>query len=190
MVDKCVICTVVVNRDRENRPGIKCADCRKENCFKCADLPNELCLMMRDSGKSFWKCKACESKEADLKSVLVSIQSIQKEIVTIKEGQEDQKGEMKEVLDGLKRLEEVATKVDKIEEEQARTSEQIRAQGETLQENAEKVVEACKRASDLEQRLNEMDKEALNIQQTNAGNPRDREKREKPYLLQNPRGLN
>ena len=185
MVDQCVICTVVVNRDRENRPGIKCADCQKENCFKCADLPNELCKMMRDSGKSFWKCKACESKEADLKSVLVSIQSIQKEIVTIKEGQEDQKGEMKEVLDGLKRLEEVATKVDKIEEEQARTSEQIRAQGETLQENAEKVVEACKRASDLEQRLNDMDKEALNIRQTNAvvREIQEIEKREKNLIF-------
>ena len=165
MVDKCVSCTVVVNRDRENRPGIKCAECKKENCFKCADLPNELCKMMRDSGKSFWKCKACEAKEADLKSVLVSIQ---KEIVTIKKGQEDQKGEMKEVLDGLKRVEEVANKVDKIEEEQVRTSEQIRVQGETLRENTEKVAEACKRASDLEERLNEMDKEALNVRQTNA----------------------
>ena len=165
MVEKCAICTVVVNRNGEHRPGIKCAECKKENCFKCADLPNELCKMMRDSGKSFWKCKACESKEADLKSVLVSIQ---KEIVTIKKSQEDQKGEMKEVLDGLKRMEEVANKVDKIEEEQVRTSEQIRAQGETLRENTEKVAEACKRASDLEERLNEMDKEALNVRQTNA----------------------
>ena len=165
MVDKCTICTVVVNRNGEHRPGIKCAECRKENCFKCADLPNELCKMMRDSGKSFWKCKACELKEADLKSVLVSIQN---EIVTIKKNQEDQKGEMKEVLDGLKRMEEVANKVDKIEEEQGRTSEQIRAQGETLRENTEKVAEACKRASDLEERLNEMDKEALNVRQTNA----------------------
>ena len=165
MVEKCAICTVVVNRNGEHRPGIKCAECKKENCFKCAYLPNELCKMMRDSGKNFWKCKACESKEADLKSVLVSIQT---EIVTIKKSQEDQKGEVKEVLDGLKRMEEVANKVDRIEEEQGRTSEQIRAQGETLRENTEKVAEACKRASDLEERLNEMDKEALNVRQTNA----------------------
>ena len=189
MVEKCAICTVVVNRNGEHRPGIKCAECKKENCFKCAYLPNELCKMMRDSGKNFWKCKACESKEADLKSVLVSIQT---EIVTIKKSQEDQKGEVKEVLDGLKRMEEVANKVDRIEEEQGRTSEQIRAQGETLRENTEKVAEACKRASDLEERLNEMDKEALNVRQTNAvvRDPIDREKREEPDLLQNPRGLN
>ena len=88
---KCNNCDLVINRNGENQPAIKCKDCKEKFCFQCANLEAMLCQMMRDAGKEFWVCGTCESKKADLKSVIDSIQNIQTEISTIKKGQEKER---------------------------------------------------------------------------------------------------
>ena len=78
-LETCKSCDLVINRKGEKRPAIRCKDCKDNNCFQCAGMEAMLCEMMRDSGKEFWVCGKCEAKNADLKSVIESIQTIKKD---------------------------------------------------------------------------------------------------------------
>ena len=89
---------------------------------------------MKELPKCYWKCKECDAKTADLKTVL---QSIKEEIGTLKKGQDDlkkgqddQQTERERVLEGLKVVETVGRKIDQIETVQAEQNERLVAQEE------------------------------------------------------------
>ena len=67
---KCQVCDLALNRPGEKRPGTRCKDCKKDHCFKCAEVTGEFCETMREMGKDFWQCKKCESKGDDMKTVI------------------------------------------------------------------------------------------------------------------------
>ena len=184
MADKCVKCTIVVNRKGENRPGAKCQECKAEFCFSCAELPMEFCAMMKKMGKSMWKCKPCEEKCKNLQSVL---ESLQQDMITIKKGQEDQQAERVKVMEGLEQIKDVAKKIDSIEKVQNENVARLDAQNDAIQKNAEKMKEMEKKANDMEQRVKGLDGETVNIRQTNAvvREIREIEKREKNLIFGN-----
>ena len=117
-VDKCHLCDLALNRQGEKRPGIKCKQCKMEHCYKCAEMTIELCEMVRGMEKGFWTCNKCETKSTDRKSVLESMKLIKTEFCTIKEGQAEQQAEREQVVEGLKAVEAVAKKLERIEEVQ------------------------------------------------------------------------
>ena len=159
--DKCMRCDIVINRKGENRPGIRCRDCRKEYCFKCADLRIEFCDMVREMGKEIWKCGECESKDKDLKCVLESIQSLHSEVKTLKQGQEEQQVERERVIEGLKVVETVAKRIDSIESAQEAQAVKISENEVAVQENSKKI-ENIRKTTAVEERLNKMDSDSLN----------------------------
>ena len=159
--EKCKGCEIIINRKGERRPAIRCKDCKNNHCFQCAGMEVMLCEMLRDSGKEMWTCGECEAKNADLKSVLESIE-------TIKKGQDDQQEERGRVLEGLKVMEMA---VKNIEVVQAEHGERINAQEEATKSNAEKVDEHHKRLAAVEEKMDKLarvDNDTVNIRLTNA----------------------
>ena len=192
-LENCHVCELVINRNGEKRPAIKCKDCKEKFCFQCANLDLTLCQMMRDAGKDFWVCGSCEAKNADLKSVFNSIQSIQTEMSTIKKGQEEQQEERERVLAGLKVVETVMKKVENLESVQANQEERLAAQELAKQKSDEKMEAGLKRLEAVEKRLdegsiaNKTNEGSLNIRLTNAvvREVREIEKRETNVMVWN-----
>ena len=184
MVDKCSKCTIVVNRKNEGRPGVKCQECQVEYCFTCAELPAKFCEMMREMGKSMWKCKTCEEKSKNLQLVL---ESLQQDMTTIKKGQEDQQAERQKVLEGLKQIDGVAQRIEQIEVVQTENKGRLDAHDEAIKKNSEKMKEMEKKNDEMEKRLKNMDGETPNVRQTNAviREIREIEKREKNLIFGN-----
>ena len=143
--------------------------------------------MVRGMGKEMWKCLGCETKDKDIKSVLESIQNLHSEMKEIKQGQEDQQVERERVIEGLKVVESVAIRVDKIETVQASQEARISVNEVGVQENAKQIEENRSKMADLEERLNKIDSDALNVRQTNAvvREIREIEKRERNIIICN-----
>ena len=205
VVGKCSKCEIITNRKGEPRPGLKCSDCSKEFCFSCAELAQELCRMMRDHGKSFWKCSECEAKGKNLQTALDTIhkelntikkgqneqqterERVMAELDGIKKGQEEQQEERKKVLEGLQKIDDIAQRVGKVEETQADNKARLDAQEEILKKATEKVEQTTKKTAELEDRLDKLDGDQLSIRQTNAvvKEIREIEKREKNLVFAN-----
>ena len=129
-----------MDRQGEGRSSIRCKECKDEFCNQCAGETIDICTMMKSMGKSFWTCKGCEGKAADLKSVVNSISSIKTELNTLKKGQEkqqteraeqqaeraDHKAERAKVLEGLKAVETVARRMEKVEEQCNAVAKEVR----------------------------------------------------------------
>ena len=115
-----------------------------------------LCEMMRDSGKEFWVCGKCEAKNADLKSVIESIQ-------TIKKDQDDQQEERVRVLEGLKVMERAVKKIEHLKNVQADHDGRLTVQETATKNNAVKIDDQLKRLATVEEKMAKMDKEAVNI---------------------------
>ena len=113
--------------------------------------------MVRGMGKEMWKCLGCETKDKDIKSVLESIQNLHSEMKEIKQGQEDQQVERERVIEGLKVVESVAIRVDKIETMQASQETRISENEAGVQENAKHIEENRAKTADLEDRINKID---------------------------------
>ena len=191
MGEKCTGCEVMVNRKNENRPGICCPECKKWHCYKCADLSADQCQVMKAMERCFWKCQECEEKAPDLKFVLDSIKSIHSELKKgqdeLKKGQDDQQKERERVLEGLKVMETVATKIDQIEKVQEAHEERLSEHTTKLQKGAENLERERERITAVEERMDKIDAEALNVRQTNAvvREIREIEKREKNIIFCN-----
>ena len=78
--------------------------------------------MVKRIGMEVWTCSGCEAKNADLKAVIKAMKSIKSELSTIKEGpaeqqaaRAEQRAERAQVLEGLKAVEAVAKKLEKID---------------------------------------------------------------------------
>ena len=181
----------MVNRKNENRPGICCPECKKWHCYKCADLSADQCLVMKAMERCFWKCRECEEKAPDLKFVLDSIKSIHSELKKgqdeLKKGQDDQQKERERVLEGLKVIETVATKIDQIEKVQEAHEEKLSDHTIKLQKGVENHEREKERITAIEERMDKIDAEALNVRQTNAvvREIREIEKREKNIIFCN-----
>ena len=192
-LENCFVCELVINRNGEKRPAIKCKDCKEKYCFQCANLEVTLCQMMRDAGKDFWVCGTCEAKNADLKSVFESIQSIQTEMSNIKKGQEEQQEDRERVLEGLKVVESVAKKIESMESVQANHEDRLAAQELGKQKSDERMEAGLKRLEAIEKRLDDdsfatkKNEGSLNIRMTNAvvREVREIEKREKNFMVWN-----
>ena len=155
VLNKCHACELAVNREGERRPGIHCKECKNEHCNKCAGLTAEQCDMMRSMEKGFWSCKECETKNADLKAVLESMNSIKTELGTIKEGQAEV-------------VEAVAKRLDRIEDVQEKQERQLSTHEVAIKENTRKVEEGEKRTVMIEKKLEMINSDALNVKQINA----------------------
>ena len=140
--------------------------------------------MMKEMGKSMWKCKTCEEKCKSLQSVL---ESLQQDMFTIKKGQEDQQAERVKVMEGLEQIKDVAEKITSIEKVQNEHKERLDGHDDAIQKNAEKIKDMEKKASDMEQRVKGLDGETVNVRQTNAvvREIREIEKREKNLIFGN-----
>ena len=204
-IANCEKCQLVTNRKGEGRPGLKCPECNKDFCYNCAEMAPELCRMMRDLENSFWKCKECITKGKSLQSTLESIQhelstikkgqseqlgereKVIEELNSIKKGQEEAHAERRQVIEGLKKVEDIAKRMDKVEEAQAANKTRLDEQAETIRANTEEVEKVTKKTKELEGRIEKMDGEAPNIRQTNAvvKEIREIEKREKNLLFCN-----
>ena len=184
-VNKCHRCELAMNRKGENRPGIKCKQCKIEHCCECAGMTKEVCDMVR--GLGFWTCKECETKSSDMKAVLESMNSIKTELDTIKEGQAEQQVEREQVIVGLKAVEAVAKRMEVIEKTQTEHGERLREQEEVTKTHKEKIEKTEERTSAIEKRLEKMDSGAVNVLQTNAiiRELREIEKGEKKLIIAN-----
>lgn len=181
---KCSQCDLVVNRKGENRPGITCRDCQKEHCNTCAKLTIDFCTMMKKAKKQLWQCPSCETKDNDIKSVLVSIRD---EMKTLKQGQEEQQAERAQVLKGLKMMETVARKVEAVETAQASLETKVDGHEAVLNQQGGKIKENDARLTQLEDRIKKVDSEAINIRQVNAAvrELREVEKRGRNFIIYN-----
>lgn len=186
-VDKCFKCDLAMNRPGEKRPGICCKQCGKEHCNKCAGLPVELCEMMRSTAKGLFTCSECESKGADMKAVLESMQSIKSELGTIKNGQAEQQAERVQVLEGLKVVKEVAKRLERIEDVQDKQEQRLTTNEGAIKVNTQKREDGEKRISLLEERMGKIDQKAIDMRQCNAvaKEVRELEKREKNIVIFN-----
>lgn len=155
VLNECHTCEVTVNKLGERRPGIHCKQCKNEHCNKCAGLTVEQCEMMRSWEKGFWSCKECETKNADLKAVLDSMNSIKTELGTIKEGQAEV-------------VEAVTKRMDRIEDVQEKQDQRLSTNEVAIKENAKKVEEGEKRTSIIEKKLEMINSDAVNVKQINA----------------------
>ena len=194
--DMCKLCDLVVNRKGENRPAVRCKDCKEKHCFQCASMEVMLCQMMRDAGKDFWVCGSCETKNSDLKSVVESIHTIQTEISTIKKGQSDQQKETEKVLESLKVMETVVKKIENIEGVQANHEDRLTAQECAKGKSDEKLEAGLRRLEEVEKKLGQLEDEpprnrtndgTLDVRLTNAvvREVREIEKREKNFMVWN-----
>ena len=84
-------------------------------------------------------------------------------------------------------MEDIAKRVDKVEEAQVANKTRLDEQAETIKTNVEEVEKMAKKTKELEERIGKMDGEAPNIRQTNAvvKEIREIEKREKNLLFCN-----
>ena len=146
---------------------------------------------MKAMERCFWKCQECEEKAPDLKFVLDSIKSIHSELKKgqdeLKKGQDDQQKERERVLEGLKVIETVATKIDQIEKVQEAHEEKLSDHTIKLQKGVENLEREKERITAVEERMDKIDAEALNVRQTNAvvREIREIEKREKNIVFCN-----
>ena len=113
-----------------------------------------------------------------------SIRSIRSEM---KKSQIDQEKEREKVLDGLKVMETVAIKIDKIEKVQDEHEERLNDHSAKIQKGAENLVMEKERITAVEERMDKIDADALNVRQTNAvvREIREIEKREKNIIFCN-----
>ena len=158
-----------------------------EHCNKCADVTKDLCAMMKGAGKSLWICADCEAKEADMKAVLDSMNAMKSELSTIKRGQSEQQVERTKVLEGLKKVEAVAKRMERVEVAQEEQEQRISKNEDASKKNTRKVEDGEKRITKVEERLENMDKGALDVRQCNAvaKEVREIEKREKNIVVFN-----
>ena len=140
-LDKCRDCDLVINRKGEQRPAIRCKDCKHHVCFQCAKLEASLCEMMRLAGKAFWICDSCEAKSTDLKSVLDSIQNMHSEMIDIKKNQDGQKVEQERMLEGTKVVETVVKRMEDIERTQLDHGERLLEQEASTKKTKERIDE-------------------------------------------------
>ena len=138
-------------------------------------------------GKSFYCCKECENKSADLKSVLNSIENLASEVKTIKNGQEEQQVETERVIEGLKVIETVVKKIESIETVQAAHEERLSAQESATKSNDEKLEAGLKRLEAVEEKMKKMDDGVLDMRLTNAvvKEVREIERKEKNLVIWN-----
>ena len=143
--------------------------------------------MVRTMGKNFWCCKECESKSADLKSVLKSIETLTSEVKTIKDGQDEQQSERERVIEGLKVVEAVVKKIEVIESIQTEHSERLEKNESDIKKTEEDVKQNSQKIGSIEERLLNIDSGAVNVMQTNAiiRELREIEKSEKKLLIAN-----
>ena len=181
---KCSQCDLVVNRKGENRPGIICRDCRREQCNSCAKLTVDFCLMMKKAGKQLWQCSPCETKDNDIKSVLVSIRD---EMKILKQGQEEQQAEREQVIKGLAMVESVAKRVEAVESAQANLETIVGDHGTSLNQQDCRLKESDARITALEDKVKMFDSDAINIRQVNAAvrELREVEKRGRNFIIYN-----
>ena len=165
---KCKQCDLALNRKGENRPGVRCKDCKKESCAKCADVTAEFCKVVRTMGKEMWCCSDCESKTAVMKSVLEKIETLHTEMVDIKKGQEGQQAEQERVLEGIKVVETVVKRMEGLEKVQAEHGEKLVQQEASIRKNYEKIDQTELRTTAIEKRLETMKPDTVNVLQTNA----------------------
>ena len=184
MVNKCFKCDLAMNRQGEKRPGICCKECKREHCNKCAGLAAELCEMMRAVEKGIWTCHECETKNADIKAVLDSMKS---ELHTIRDGQAEQQAERVQVLEGLKAVEAVVKKLDRIEAVQENQEEKLLKHEDDISKNTRKGEEGESRLKKLEERMEQIDQNAIDMRQFNevVREVRDIEKKERNVVIFN-----
>ena len=91
------------------------------------------------------------------------------------------------VLEGLKVVESVANRIEAVETVQAAHTEKLIAQEADIQKNTMEIVAEKMKVAAVEERLNQIDNDALNIRQTNAvvREIREIEKREKNVVIGN-----
>ena len=164
---KCQVCDLALNRPGEKRPGTRCKDCKKDHCYKCAEVTGEFCEM-RGMGKDFWQCKKCESKGDDMKTVIESMKLIKSELGTIRQSQEEQQTEREQVLEGLKAVEAVVKKLDRIEAVQETHEQRISTHDEEIKTNSLKREEGEKRIKKLEDQVRNIDPQTFDLRQCNA----------------------
>ena len=167
-VVKCKSCELALNRNGENRPGIRCKECKLEYCPKCAELPIDFCRMATQMGKDVWGCSNCEKKTSVMKSVLEKIDTLHTEMVDIKKGQEGQQAEQERVLEGIKVVETVVKRMEAIEKTQVEHGERLLEQEVTTRKNTEKIVDTEKRTLAIEKKLESIDSDAVGVKQINA----------------------
>ena len=181
LIEKCRSCQQDMNK------GIRCKDCGNEHCHRCAGLTVEVCEMLRATGKDFYCCKNCESKSADLKLVLKSIENLTTDVKTIKDGQEEQQVEREKVIEGLKVVETVVKRIEAIETIQADHTERLEKNELDTKRNEENVEKNSNKIDSIEERLSKIEAGASNVRVTNAvvKEIREIEKREKNIMVWN-----
>ena len=200
---KCHVCDIVTNRQGESRPSILCKRCENEYCSKCAKVTVDICTMMKAVDKSFWTCNECEANEADLKAVVESIKMINQgqedqraELRAIKKGQEEQRAERakqqeerEKVLEGLKVVEVMAKKLERIAEKQELQEDRLAKHDDAIDKNARKLGEGENRIKMLEEQVEKIGKNSdeKDMRQFNAvvQEVREIEKREKNFIIFN-----
>ena len=165
----CKLCELALNRKGENRPGTRCKECKREHCFKCAELSIEFCETVKKMGKDVWSCSECEGKAAVMKTVLDKIDTLHTEMVVIKKGQEGQQVEQERVLDSIKIVETVVKRMEDIEKTQTDHGERLLVQEESTRKNKEKIEETESRTTAIEKRLEQISSDDhVNVKLTNA----------------------
>ena len=189
---KCHTCGLVMDRTGEKRPSVKCKQCKDEHCSQCAKVTVEFCAAMKGMGRSLWECSECEAKGDDMKSVIASMKSIQKELGSINDRQAKQEEDRKQILDGLKAVETVVKKMDKIESVQEDHEDRLTAQELAKQKSDDRMEEGLKRLEEVEKKLNDgslpnKNDGARDIRLTNAvvREVREIEKRDKNFMIWN-----
>ena len=155
-------------------------------------------MVMKAMDRCFWKCQECEGKTPDLKHVIESMAKLQSEMKKsqdeqhslfseLKKSQDDQQKERERVLEGLKVMETVAIKIDKIEKTQETHEERLNEQAIKIQKGTENLEREKERITVMEERMDKIDADALNVRQTNAvvREIREIEKREKNIIFCN-----
>ena len=188
---KCHTCGLVMDRQGEKRPSIGCKKCKTEHCNKCANVTIDFCTMMKGMGKSLWTCSECEGKDADMKAVIESMQSIKSELCTIKEGQverqAEQQAERAQVMERLKAVQAVAKKLEGIEEVQNKHEERLGQHDDAIKKNSERSEEGEERLKKLEEKMNNFDQNVFDLRRCNAvvKEVREVEKRVKNIVIFN-----
>ena len=184
---KCKQCELALNRKGENRPGIHCKDCKREHCFRCAEVTAQFCEAVKAMGKDMWCCGECEEKTVAMKSVLDKIETLHTEIVDIKKGQEGQHAEQERVLEGIKVVEAIVKRMEVVEKTQADHGDRLLEQEAVTKKHTEKIVETEERTTAIEKRLEKIDSGVVNVMQTNAiiREMREIEKSEKKLIIAN-----
>ena len=186
-LDKCHTCDLAINRKGEGRPGIRCKDCKNGYCNKCAELTTDFCDIVKGMGKDIWNCKDCDTKSADMRAVLESMNTIKSELGTIKQGQAEQQVERAQVWEGLKAVKDVAIRMEKIEGVQEKQDQRLSTHEEAIKEITQKREEGEERIKKLEEQMQKIGQGGFGACQCNAVDRevREIEKREKNIVIFN-----